>query len=115
MFQPDPIELKTAKYFLIKMAETISNALEQILVEQKKLAVNGYMDVLAKGYKERIISEDLFHKLKPFFEFRNKLVHPSRRIDGKKLIANIQTGKSDLNQFIKELERYITQQTQQTQ
>ncbi|MBW1958775.1 MAG: DUF86 domain-containing protein [Deltaproteobacteria bacterium] len=104
---PDSIELKAAKYILIELAEAMSNTLQHILARQKGIAVSGYIDTIAKGYKEGIISEELFHKLKPFFDFRNSLVHRYWIIDDEKLIANIQSGKDDFNQFTEELEAYI--------
>ena len=104
---PDSIELKAAKYILIELAEAMSNTLQHILAKQKGIAVSGYTDTIVKGYKEGIISEGLFQKLKPFFDFRNSLVHRYWIIDDEKLIANIQAGKDDFNQFTEELEAYI--------
>jgi uncharacterized protein YutE (UPF0331/DUF86 family) len=112
MLQSESIELNTAKYLLFELTEAMSNRLQHILAEQKGLSARGYMDTIAKGYKEGIISEDLFSKLKPIFEFRNSLVHHYKSIDNKKLITNIQDGKEDFNQFAKELEQYLTQQSQ---
>ena len=85
----------------------MSNTLQHILAKQKGIAVSGYIDTIAKGYKEGIISEELFQKLKPFFDFRNSLVHRYWIIDDEKLIANIQLGKDDFIQFAEELEAYI--------
>ena len=85
----------------------MSNTLQHILAKQKGIAVSGYIDTIAKGYKEEIISEELFQKLKPFFDFRNSLVHRYWIIDDEKLIANIQSEKDDFIQFAKELESYI--------
>jgi len=85
----------------------MSNTLQHILAKQKGIAVSGYIDTIAKGYKEGIISEELFQKLKPFFDFRNSLVHRYWIIDDEKIIANIQSGKDDFNQFAEELEAYI--------
>jgi uncharacterized protein YutE (UPF0331/DUF86 family) len=104
---PDSIELKAAKYILIELAEAMSNTLQHILAKQKGIAVSGYTDTIVKGYKEGIISEELFQKLKPFFDFRNSLVHRYWIIDDEKLILNIQSGKDDFNQFTEELEAYI--------
>ena len=67
---PGSIELKAAKYILIELAEAMSNCLQHVLAKQKGLAVSGYIDTIAKGHKEGIISEALFQKLKPFFDFR---------------------------------------------
>jgi len=105
--RPGSMELKAAKYILIELAEAMSNTLQHILAKQKGIAVSGYTDTIVKGYKEGIISEGLFQKLKPFFDFRNSLVHRYWVIDDEKLIANIQAGKDDFNQFTDELEAYI--------
>ena len=104
---PESIELKAAKYILIELAEAMSNTLQHILAKQKGIAVSGYTDTIVKGYKEGIISEELFQKLKPFFDFRNSLVHRYWIIDDEKLIANIQSGKDDFIRFTEELEAYI--------
>lgn len=105
--QPDSIELKAAKYILIELAEAMSNTLQHILAKQKGIAVSGYIDTIAKGYKEGIISEELFNKLKPFFDFRNSLVHRYWIIDDDKLIHNILDGKDDFDQFANEIEIYV--------
>jgi uncharacterized protein YutE (UPF0331/DUF86 family) len=53
----------------------MSNTLQHVLAKQKGIAVSGYIDTIVKGRKQGIISEGLFQKLKPFFDFRNSLVH----------------------------------------
>ena len=105
--EPGSIELKAAKYILIELAEAMSNTLQHVLAKQKGIAVSGYIDTIVKGNREGIISEELYQKLKPFFDFRNSLVHRYWIIDDEKLIANIQTGQNDFDQFAEELENYI--------
>ena len=105
--QPESIELKAAKYILIELAEAMSNTVQHILAKQKGIAVSGYIDTIVKGRKEGMISEGLFQKLKPFFDFRNSLVHRYWIIDDEKLIANIEAGRDDFDQFAEELEKYI--------
>jgi uncharacterized protein YutE (UPF0331/DUF86 family) len=105
--EPGTIELKAAKYILIELAEAMSNTLQHVLAKQKGIAVSGYIDTIVKGYKERIISEELFNKLKPFFDFRNSLVRRYWIIDDERLITNILNGKDDFDQFADELENYI--------
>jgi uncharacterized protein YutE (UPF0331/DUF86 family) len=104
---PASIELKAAKYILIELAEAMANTLQHVLAKQKGIAVSGYIDTIVKGNKEGIISEELYQKLKPFFDFRNSLVHRYWIIDDEKLIADIQTGQNDFDQFAEELENYI--------
>lgn len=105
--QPGSIELKAAKYILIELAEAMSNSLQHVLAKQKGIAVNGYIDTIVKGRKEGIITEGLFQKLKPFFDFCNSLVHRYFIIDDEKLITNIESGRDDFDQFAEELEEYI--------
>ena len=105
--EPGSIELKAAKYILIELAEAMSNTLQHVLAKQKGIAVGGYIDTIVKGNREGIISEELYQKLKPFFDFRNSLVHRYWIIDDQKLIANIEAGQDDFDQFAEELENYI--------
>jgi uncharacterized protein YutE (UPF0331/DUF86 family) len=104
---PDSIGLKAAKYLLIELAEAMSNCLQHILAKQKGIAVSGYIDTIAKGHKEGILSEYLFRKLKPFFDFRNSLVHRYWTIDDEKLIENIKAGLNDFDRFVDEMEAYL--------
>jgi uncharacterized protein YutE (UPF0331/DUF86 family) len=104
---PGSIELKAAKYILIELAEAMSNCLQHILATQKGVAVSGYIDTIAKGHKEGIISETLFQKLKPFFDFRNSLIHRYWSIDDETLIENIKAGIDDFERFADELETYV--------
>jgi uncharacterized protein YutE (UPF0331/DUF86 family) len=108
--EPGSIELKAAKYVLIELAEAMSNCLQHLLARQKGIAVSGYIDTIAKGNKEGIISEQLFQKLKPFFDFRNSLVHRYWAIDDEKLIENIKAGLNDFDRFAGEIEAYLASQ-----
>jgi uncharacterized protein YutE (UPF0331/DUF86 family) len=103
---PGSIELKAAKYILIELAEAMSNCLQHVLAKEKGVAVSGYIDTIAKGYKVGIISEELFQKLKPFFDFRNSLIHRYWAIDDETLIENIKGGVDYFDQFTGELEAY---------
>lgn len=105
--EPGSIEVKAAKYILVELAEAMSNTLQHILAKQKGIAVSGYIDTIVKGHKEGIVSEGLFQKLKPFFDFRNSLVHRYWIIDDEKLITNILDGKDDFDQFAEEIEDYM--------
>jgi uncharacterized protein YutE (UPF0331/DUF86 family) len=110
---PDSIELKAAKYLLIELAEAMSNCLQHLLAKQKGIAVSGYIDTIAKGYKEGILSEGLFQKLKPFFDFRNSLIHRYWTVNDEKLIENIIAGLNDFDQFVDETEMYLSSHERQ--
>jgi uncharacterized protein YutE (UPF0331/DUF86 family) len=104
---PDSVPLKAAKYILIELAEAMSNTIQHILAKEKGIAVSGYIDAVAKGYEHGIISQDLFQRLKPFFDFRNSLIHRYWIIDDRRLIDNIKTGRNDFDTFLEEIEAYM--------
>jgi uncharacterized protein YutE (UPF0331/DUF86 family) len=104
---PDSMELKAAKYLLIELAEAMSNCLQHLLAKEKGIAVNGYVDTIAKGCKEGFLSEERFAKLKPFFDFRNSLIHRYWTIDDEKLIENIRNGLDDFERFADEIEAHL--------
>ncbi len=106
--RPDSVALKAAKYLLIELAEAMSNTMQHILAKDRGIAVSGYIDTLLKGHKNGLVSDDLFQKLKPFFDFRNSLIHRYWIIDDNRLIDNIFAGKSDFEQFITEIETSFT-------
>jgi uncharacterized protein YutE (UPF0331/DUF86 family) len=107
--EPGSIELKAAKYLLIELAEAISNTIQHILAREKGIAVSGYVDTIVKAKEHKVISDGLFEKLKPFFDFRNSLIHRYWIIDDNRLIKNILAGRNDFESFISELEKYLQQ------
>jgi uncharacterized protein YutE (UPF0331/DUF86 family) len=105
--KPDSIPLKAAKYLLIELAEAMSNVLQHLLAREKGIAVSGYIDGIAKAKEYGLISEGLFERLKPFFDFRNSLVHRYWVIDDSRLIENILSGRTDFEQFVDEVELHL--------
>jgi uncharacterized protein YutE (UPF0331/DUF86 family) len=103
----DSVPLKAAKYILIELAEAMSNAIQHILAKDKGIAVSGYIDAILKGHENGILSEDLFQRLKPFFDFRNSLIHRYWTVDDFRLIDNILKGRGDFDKFIEEIQAYL--------
>jgi uncharacterized protein YutE (UPF0331/DUF86 family) len=103
---PESLPLKAAKYILIELAEAMSNTIQHILAKDRGIPVSGYIDAINKAHENGIISGNLFHRLKPFFDFRNSLIHRYWKVDDDRLIANIQTGRHDFEQFVEEIENY---------
>ena len=106
---PDSIALKAAKYILIELAEAMSGTIQHILAKEMGIPVSGYIDTVVKGYENGILSKDLFQRLKPFFDFRNSLIHRYWQIDDRRLIENIKTGYRDFDDFIEEIEAFLEQ------
>ncbi len=71
----ESLPLKAAKYLLIELAEAMSNTIQHILAKEKGVAVSGYIDSVVKAHQHGLISADMFQRLKPFFDFRNSLIH----------------------------------------
>jgi uncharacterized protein YutE (UPF0331/DUF86 family) len=105
---PDSVPLKAVKYILIELAEAMSNTIQHILARDKGLAVSGYIDAILKAYENGLISEPLFQRLKPFFDFRNSLIHRYWTIDDSRLIDNVMRGRGDFDRFIEEIETYTS-------
>ena len=104
---PNSLALKAAKYLLIELAEAISNVIQHILAKEKGIIVSGYIDTIVKAYENNLISKELYNKLRPFFDFRNSLIHRYWQIDDELLIRNIIKGKDDFDQFVEEINKVI--------
>jgi uncharacterized protein YutE (UPF0331/DUF86 family) len=103
----ESLPLKAAKYLLIELAEAMSNTIQHILAKEKGVAVSGYIDSVVKAHQHGLISADLFQRLKPFFDFRNSLIHRYWSIDDDRLIENIKNGRDDFDRFVGEIEAYL--------
>ncbi len=104
--EPDSVPLKAAKYMLIELAEAMSNTIQHILAKERGVAVSGYIDTIVKGYEHGVLSKDIFERLKPFFDFRNSLIHRYWNVDDRILINNIRAGRNDFELFAEEIETY---------
>ena len=103
----ETIAMKATKYILIELAEAMSNVIQHILARDRGVAVSGYIDAILKASENRLISDQLFQRLKPFFDFRNSLIHRYWTIDDSRLVDNILKGRHDFDQFIEEIEAYL--------
>jgi len=104
---PESLALKAAKYILIELGEAMANTVQHILAKDKGVAVSGYVDTFIKGKKYNIISDNTFQRLKPFFDFRNSLIHRYWTIDDNLLITNIKNGVDHFDRFVQEIEAYL--------
>ena len=105
----ESLPLKAAKYLLIELAEAMSNTIQHILAKEKGVAVSGYIDSVVKAHQHGLISADMFQRLKPFFDFRNSLIHRYWSIDDERLIENIKNGRDDFDRFVEEIETYLAE------
>ena len=99
--------MKALKYILIELAEDMTITLQHLLAKEKGVAVHGYIDTIAKGFEAGILSEDTFNRLRPFFDFRNSMVHRYWQVDDTLLIQNVLEGQNDFRRFVEEIERHV--------
>lgn len=102
-----PWLLRGLKYLLIEVAEIMANTLAHILAKDKGISVTGYIETIIKSGELKIIPKTLTDRLKPFFEFRNSLVHRYWTIPDDKLIVLVRQSYKDFNNFIEEIEKYL--------
>ncbi len=103
----DKRTIKAIRYNLIEIIEAQANILQHILAKDKGLPSSGYIEVIELAKKEGIISQSVWTALKPFFEFRNILVHKYWTIDDKVLIDNLKEKYEKFYNFIAEIETYL--------
>ena len=100
-------QIRGLKYLLIEIAEIMANTLTHILTKDKGEGVSGYTETIIKSGELGIISESISNKLKPFFDFRNSLVHRYWIISDDKLIVLVRRNYKDFLRFIEEIEKYV--------
>ncbi len=71
------------------------------------LEIRKNSDTIVQANGHGLISNHLFQRLKPFFDFRNSLIHRYWAVDDYKLIGNIVTGHADFDRFVEEIETII--------
>jgi len=107
-----PWVLKGLKYTLIEIAEAMANTLQHILAKERGEPLTGYLETILRAGETGILSETLSNKLKPFFDFRNSLIHRYWYISDEKLLSMVREEKDDFLSFIEAIERYIQRQRQ---
>ncbi|MFB3887352.1 MAG: DUF86 domain-containing protein [Thermodesulfobacteriota bacterium] len=103
----EPWVLKGLKYTLIEIAEAMANTLQHILAKDMGEPVVGYVETIIRAGETNILPEALSKKIKPFFDFRNSLIHRYWFISDEKLLTLVRENKSDFNSFIEAIELYI--------
>ena len=99
--------MKGLKYTLIEMAEAMANILQHILAKDIGEPVTGYVETIIRAGEKKVVSEVLTAKLKPFFDFRNSLIHRYWYIADDKLLTLVRENKADFMSFIEAVEAYI--------
>lgn len=98
---------KAIKYNLIEITEAQANVLQHILAKGKGIPASGYLEVIESAKTEKIVSQRIYEALKPFFEFRNTLVHKYWTINDNILIKDLKANYQKFYDFIKDIEEYL--------
>ncbi|HHE04642.1 MAG TPA: DUF86 domain-containing protein [candidate division WOR-3 bacterium] len=103
--------MKGLKYSIIEISEAMANILQHILANKRGIPVKEYVDTIVKAGKEGIISSELSSKLKPFFDFRNSIVHRYWIISNEKLLILVRENLSDFERFAEEIKTFILKES----
>jgi uncharacterized protein YutE (UPF0331/DUF86 family) len=103
----EPWVLKGLKYTLIEIAEAMANIVQHILAKDMGEPVVGYIETIIRAGETGILPESLSKKLKPFFDFRNSLIHRYWFISDEKLLSLVRENKTDFISFIDAIENYV--------
>ena len=103
----EPWVLKGLKYTLIEIAEAMANVLQHILAKDMGEPVTGYVETIVRSGETRILPEPLSKKIKPFFDFRNSLIHRYWFISDEKLLPMVRENREDFLSFVEAIENYI--------
>lgn len=99
--------LKSLKYSLVEISEAMSLVLQHILAKHYSVPAKGYVDTIKQSGNVGIISSELSLSLKPFFDFRNSLVHRYWAIDDRVLLENCRRGHGDFSAFVETIEKFL--------
>lgn len=92
--------LKALKFSLIEISEAISLIVQHILAKEYGTPVKGYIDTIKKAYDKKIIDIELYNALKPFFDFRNTLIHRYWEVNNTILLRNLKMNYQRFYKFI---------------
>lgn len=101
----DKAKLKSLKYSVIVIAEAMTGTLQHILAKKHSVAVDGYSDALMKSVQHKVVDEELLGRLRPFFVFRNMLVHQYWKVQDETFLKNLRAGLSDFHEFARQIRR----------
>ena len=99
--------LKGLKYTLVEVAEAMANILQHILAKEMGEPVSGYVETVIRAGQTNILPDTLSKKLRPFFDFRNSLIHRYWFISDERLLPMVRENKIDFISFVEAIEGYI--------
>lgn len=95
------------KYLLIESVEAITDVCQHLLARTKGIPCDEYVDCIVKTGREGIITASLANKLRKLADLRNSLIHRYRVIDDEQLYTQTVENKSDLIDFVNQIDAFI--------
>ena len=92
---------------MVEIAEVMANILQHILSKHLGELATGYVETIIRAGEKGILSDALSDKLKPFFDFRNSLIHRYWYISDEKLLSLVRENQNDFLAFIEAIEKYL--------
>lgn len=102
-----PWTLRGLKYCLIEISEAMANVVQHILAKEMGEPVTGYVDTVIRAGQKGILPDPLAKRLKPFFDFRNSLVHRYWMISDERLLSLVRQNHPDFLHFIEAIEEHL--------
>jgi uncharacterized protein YutE (UPF0331/DUF86 family)/predicted nucleotidyltransferase len=106
------IIIRSYKYAIIVIVETIVQLLQYILAMRFNTYVNRYKEILIISKRYKIIRSELSNKLEQLIELRNMLIHPSRQVDDGLFLKNLRDGLDDFQKFVSNIKAFIQEHSQ---
>lgn len=102
---------KALKFSLIEISEAMSLVLQRVLAKEYGTPVKGYIDTIKKAHEKKIMDIELYNALKPFFDFRNTLIHRYREVDNTLLLKNLKMNYRKFYEFIDIITDWLKEKT----
>jgi uncharacterized protein YutE (UPF0331/DUF86 family) len=85
----------------------MANTLQHILAKELGEPPTGYVETIIRAGETSILPKALSSKLRPFFDFRNALIHRYGVISEEKLLSLVRENRDDFVTFIEAIEDYL--------
>lgn len=106
-FLKDQKNIYSLRYLLIEAVEAMANICNHILARITGQVPKGYPDCFEKLSDAKIITKELADRLKKVASLRNIIIHKYWEIDDSKVFKYTKENVGDLEEFLREINRFI--------
>jgi uncharacterized protein YutE (UPF0331/DUF86 family) len=104
-------DVQAAKYSLLEIMEACIDIANYIISIKGFRRAEEYSEMFRVLKEEEVIGKELATKLEDMARFRNLLVHKYGEVDNRKVLEIIKHNLKDIEEFEKEIEKFIKEQT----